>query len=194
MNFNELEKLRLATRPLVESDAVQPHSGESEIDHLSIADAEHIELRAAWRAWGSLLPRGDMMLDVEPLVAKAVAVSDVPPTSSARPFTFTHDRRPQTAWTLVAAACLAIVGLGVVWRMQPSRDGKQSSTIASSRRPLDINPAIELAWEDSLDDELAAADERLSSVRDEWRTLYTTHDWAADQADSLQNELDSGAL
>jgi len=151
-------------------------------------DAETAELREAWLALGALLPPAAEPIDEDPILARIESAhrdSCVPPRRTRALARHGH-------WLVAAVALL--IATGVVVTLRPA--GTQP-TIGGAPGPV-ATPSPDTAavatWDDPLDEELLAAQQRLAQLPTGWRSPLTDADNLGQKINDLLSDLESETL
>lgn len=174
------DDLRELERRLEEATA----SRDSAADNL---DADTAALRAGWRALGELLET------TQPEAEVSMPPMPLPP-----------DAR-RTRWAPVAAAALAaslLVALTATWYVRGTTPAPKIAANAPkpSTEPIGQKPAVsddlEIAWDDSLDEEFAQAGQAIIQSQQDWLASAST--WRVfhfeDQLEDFKADLDQSTL
>lgn len=154
----------------------------------SVLDAETAELHEAWLALGALLPPAAEPIDEAPILARIESAhrdSCAPPRRT--PVLARHGH-----WLVAAVALL--IATGVVVTLRPA--GTQP-TIGGAPDPV-ATPSPDTAagatWDDPLDEELLAAQQRLAQLPSGWRSPLTDADNLGQKINDLLSDLESETL
>jgi hypothetical protein len=130
---------------------------------------DEASLRESWLAFGRLLEAANDDFDEAVLAAKL---------RPAAPANNHHSRRlkPLARWIGIAAIAASLLGAAIVWRVAI---GNRERLVGESASPAQRTPGDSLlpettlddqyAWDDSLDERIAEANEQLIYTAAEWR-------------------------
>jgi hypothetical protein len=142
------------------------------------ADAETAALRETWLALGRLLEAAS-------------------PAGDAIPELHCPRRRTSSRWWWAAPAAVAallLVGAAVAWLPAWSAPGQPPVEVAARPSPVPATAEPDLEWDDTLDEEIALASQRLSSLAQEPYRLRSIDSPIAERLKEMDRDLTESTL
>jgi hypothetical protein len=160
-------------------------------DRAAATDPQTAALGEAWSLLGQLLQAAEA--ESPSRVAWDELQVPPPPAPVAKPVAW---KRPAA----LAVAVTLLLGLGLAWSWWRTPGGTvvaKTTTKTTTVAPAPVrtdNPVIDLAWDETIDTEIAAAKQQMLAVEQEWCFLSNATYPVYGRMQEIQQEMSNGSM